>query len=331
MKSPTVSFVVPVRNDAKRLEWCLRSIQSNSFSGTRIEIVVIDNGSTDGSADVARKLGALVVESDSVSVAELRNLGAARSAGEILAFVDADHEISAAWVRAAMDTLRAPNVAAAGALCHAPIDGTWVQRTYGLLRGLPKGQQDVEWLGSGNLVVRRAVFQAVGGFDTALITCEDVDLCNRIRAAGFRIVSNADMKNIHYGDPATLWDVFKGELWRGRDNLRVSFRSRLSWRGLPSVLIPIVDVAMIATGIFGMAVAVAGSASGLLISAGAAAVVVGAATLRVLILLSRQRRTRPLRVLQAWVVACVYDVGRALALVMRTPHRSAPAQVAAAQ
>ena len=39
MKSPTVSFIIPVRNDAKRLESCLRSIQANSFSGTRIEVV----------------------------------------------------------------------------------------------------------------------------------------------------------------------------------------------------------------------------------------------------------------------------------------------------
>ena len=331
MKSPTVSFIVPVRNDANRLERCLRSIQANRFSGTRIEVVVIDNGSTDGSAEVARKLGALVIGSDGASVAELRNIGAARSAGEILAFVDADHEISAAWVRAAADTLRASDVAAAGALCHAPIDGTWVQRTYGLLRGMPHGTRDVEWLGSGNLAIRRTVFQAVGGFDTALTTCEDVDLCNRIRAAGFRIVSNADMKNIHYGDPATLWDLFRGELWRGRDNLRVSFRSRLSWRGLPSVLIPIVDVAMLGAVILGIAASVAGTSLGLSIAACAAAVVAGASALRVVRLLATQRRVHPVRLLQAWVVACVYDLGRALALVVRTPHRSAPAEMVAAQ
>jgi glycosyltransferase involved in cell wall biosynthesis len=331
MKLATVSFIVPVRNDAQRLERCLRSIQANSFSGTRIEIIVVDNGSTDGSADVARKAGALVLESDGGCVAALRNLGAARSSGEILAFVDADHEITAAWVRAAVETLRERDVAAAGALCHAPIDGTWVQRTYGLLRGLPQGRRDVEWLGSGNLVVRRMVFQAVNGFDTSLTTCEDVDMCNRIRAAGFRIVSNADMKNIHYGDPATLWEVFRGELWRGRDNLRVSLRTRLSWRGMPSVLIPIVDVVMIAAAILGIAVSVAGLTAGLLVTAGAAAVVLAAATLRVARLLFAEHRVRPVRLVQVWVVACVYDLGRALALVTRTPHRSPPVEMVAAR
>ena len=50
------------------------------------------------------------------------------------------------------------------------------------------------------------------------------------------------MRNVHFGDPATLWDLFRGELWRGRDNLRISLRGPLTWRGLPSVVIPIVDV-----------------------------------------------------------------------------------------
>src|SRR5262245_27139798 len=109
----------------------------NRFSGTLIEVVVIDNGSADDSADVARKFGARVIVIGSASVAQLRNLGAAESSGEMLAFVDADHEIAAVWVRTAMETLREPSVAAAGALCNAPIDGTWVQRTYGLLRGVP--------------------------------------------------------------------------------------------------------------------------------------------------------------------------------------------------
>src|SRR5262249_37341750 len=220
-------------------------------------LLVIDNNSIDGSADVARRLGARVLTSHSNSVAELRNIGAAHSTGDLLAFVDADHEISAAWLRAATDTLHSADVAAVGALCHAPLDGTWVQRAYGLLRGVPRGTRDVEWLGSGNLAIRKAVFQSVGGFDTSLTTCEDVDLCNRIRAGGLRIVSNAGMKNVHYGDPATLWDVFKGELWRGRDNLRVSFRGPLTLRGLPSVLTPIIDVVLIAATIVGIVLALA--------------------------------------------------------------------------
>ena len=165
----------------------------------------------------------------------LRNFGAATASGDVLAFVDADHEIADTWVAAVRRVLAEPDVAATGAMCSPPHEGTWVQRAYGLLRGLPKGTHDVEWLGSGNLAVRRSAFESVGGFDTSLTTCEDVDLCRRIRTAGHRIVSSSELRNVHYGDPATLWDLFKGELWRGQDNLRVTLRGPLTWRGLPSV------------------------------------------------------------------------------------------------
>jgi uncharacterized membrane protein (UPF0136 family) len=92
-----------------------------------------------------------------------------------------------------------------------------------------------------------------------------------------------------------------------------------------------IDVAMIAAVILGITASAAGSGMGLSIAACAAAVIVGASTLRVVRLLFAQRRVRPVSLLQAWVVSCVYDLGRALALVMRTPHRSERAEMVAAQ
>src|SRR5262245_50589523 len=243
---PRLSFIIPVRNDAARLEACLASIRRNSQSPGQIEIVVVDNESTDRSAEVAASFGAKVVSIDTGRVAELRNRGAAQATSDIFAFVDADHEIAAGWVYAALDCLQMPAVGAVGALCHAPADGTWVQRVYGHLRGVVGGQRDVDWLGSGNMAVRRRAFEALGGFDTSLETCEDVDLCHRLRARGLRIVSDARLKNIHHGDPRTLREVFASERWRGRDNLRVSFRRPIAWASIPSAIIPICHIVLIA-------------------------------------------------------------------------------------
>jgi hypothetical protein len=326
-----VSFIVPVRNDAVRLERCLRSIKANESHGPALEILVVDNGSTDRSPEVARSLGARVITSNAPNVAELRNLAARQAHGHILAFVDADHEITATWTRIATATVGREGIAAAGALCHSPIDGTWVQRAYGVLRGVPVGVHDVEWLGSGNLAVQQSVFHSLGGFDTSLTTCEDVDLCNRIRAAGHRIVSHADMKSTHYGDPDSLWAVFKGELWRGRDNLRVSLRAPLTLRGLPSIVIPIGDLGLLCAAGLGLALLLTGFTVGLPIALACVALVLCGASLKVVRSAVRSERTRPVLLLQAWVVACAYDVGRALALVARTPHRNTPTQMAAAQ
>jgi GT2 family glycosyltransferase len=58
------------------------------------------------------------------------------------------------------------------------------------LRGRHQGCAIVEWLGAGNMAVEAAAFHDVGGFDARLQTCEDVDLCKRLRAAGRLIVAD---------------------------------------------------------------------------------------------------------------------------------------------
>ncbi|MCU1382477.1 MAG: wbbL 2, partial [Acidobacteria bacterium] len=282
MKSPRVSFVIPVRNDAARLETCLRSILRNDYRSGDVEIIVVDNGSSDGSAEVATQLGARVIRVDQGRVAELRNRGAALASTEVLAFVDADNEIVAGWVYAALACLQLPGVGAAGALCHAPADGTWVQRAYSHLRGAPHGQHEADWLGSGNLVVWRRAFESVNGFDSSLETCEDVDFCHRLRARGLRLVSDARLKSVHHGDPATLRDVFSSERWRGRDNLRVSFRRPLSWASMPSAIVPLIDTVLIAAAIGGLFASLRAGWLGLLLASGALAAFAAASSLRVM-------------------------------------------------
>ena len=74
-ESPSVSFIVPVRNDEVRLRKCLQSLEANRSSGVDVEIIVVDNGSTDGSRAVARAAGAHVLECPGLRVSELRNRG----------------------------------------------------------------------------------------------------------------------------------------------------------------------------------------------------------------------------------------------------------------
>lgn len=319
---PRVSFVVPVRNDAVRLETCLRSIARNSPNSEHIEMIVVDNGSTDGSAEVARRFGADVLRIENVRVAELRNQGAGHARADVLAFVDADNEIAAGWVYAALECLRLPQVGIVGALYQAPVDGTWVQRTYGHLRGTPTGHHEADWLGSGNLAVSRAAFESVGGFDTTLETCEDVDLCHRIRARGFRIISDARLKSIHHGDPRTLLEVFSSERWRGRDNLRVSFRRPIAWSAVPSAILPIVQTVALGVGTLGLLTALLTPWVGLLLVGASLLGFAGATSLRVMRAARRSGPRRTVGMLAAFVVASVFDVARALALVSPAPHRA---------
>src|SRR5688572_10749386 len=91
-----LSFIIPVRDDAARRRRCLSAIAANG-GGAAIEIIVAANGSRDGSVDVAGAAGARVLSLPGLRGSELRNRGAGVAAGELLAFVDADHEVGQAW------------------------------------------------------------------------------------------------------------------------------------------------------------------------------------------------------------------------------------------
>lgn len=309
-----ITFVIPVRNDRDRLKRCLTSIW---VGAAEVEVIVADNGSTDDSARAAESLGAHVLHLPGLRVSALRNRGAAAAAADLLAFVDADHELGDGWVGAALDVMRDPAVGATGALCVPPADGTWVQLTYGALRGTTAGHGDVEWLGSGNLVVRRRAFQAVGGFNEALEASEDVDLCRRLVDAGWRLVGDERLCNVHYGDPATLKQLFRSELWRGRDNLGVSFRAGLTLRSLPGVMFPIIQLGSLALVVAGLAGARVGW-SGL----GWAGLAILCLTLllRTAVIARRGRSFSPRFLGQALAVAATYDGARALSLVWRARH-----------
>jgi glycosyltransferase involved in cell wall biosynthesis len=318
--TPFISFIVPVRDDARHLRLCLASIAAaaNHPEGTLVEIVVADNGSVDGSDRAARETGARVAGLPGLGLGALRNAAARETTGRILAFVDSDHEISRDWIAAAMATLQLPNVAATGALCHAPDSGSWVQRRYATLRRVPPGIHDVEWLGGGNLAVWRSAFDRIGGFDPTLDTSEDVDFCRRLRLSAMRIVSNSQLKSVHHGDPSTLYAMFLGELWRGRDVLRVNLRRPWSWSALPGAAIPLVNLAAMGVAVAGLATL---SRAGMAWSLSGLGVLVTLTAIRALRML-RHRADRGTRAsAEALAIAGVFHVARALAVVVRLDHR----------
>jgi len=315
--APLLSFIVPVRDAADHLGQCLRSIRACT-ADIPAEVIVVDNGSIDDSVSVASESGARVLSMPG-RVAELRNAATRLATGRYLAFVDADHEIDIGWAQAALELLRDPMVSAVGAQYRAPIEGTWVQRMYDRLRRHTSGCREVGWLPSGNLIVRRDRFEAIGGFDTTLETCEDVDFCQRLAGAGNRLLSTDRLRSVHRGDPGTLKALFFGELWRGRDNLRVSVRSPLTLRALPGIVFPIANLFALAAIVVGLSTLTIGG--GFLVVAGTL-IFVSAVGARTGALLWQPQRS-PLNVgiaTQAIAVAGVYETARALALVARMGH-----------
>jgi cellulose synthase/poly-beta-1,6-N-acetylglucosamine synthase-like glycosyltransferase len=277
----------------------------------------MDHGSVDSTLEVAQRLGARAETRDGGNVAALRNAGARLAVAPLIAFVDADHRVARGWLAAALDALKDTTVGAVGAPYHAPSDGTWVQRAYDGFRRHPTRDEPAEWFGAGNLVVRRDAFDALGGFDDRLETCEDVDFCFRMRHAGWQLLNVPAMHSVHYGDPPTLKRLFLSELWRGRDNLRVSVRGPWSPRNLASMVIPVVQLA----GLFALMIGLAsGTSTGITVALLALVAVVALVVLRAGLLLWNTRARNRVGVMAALLVAATFDAGRALALVARSGH-----------
>jgi hypothetical protein len=118
----------------------------------------------------------------------------------------------------------------------------------------------VDWLGGGNLFLRKADFDRLGGFDESLVAAEDVDLCVRLAEAGGRVVADPRISNIHHGEPATLWQFCRKEFWRGSSGIRAFFAHGMPLHELPSLLFPLYHLLAV-LGVVVAAIAVACGAS----------------------------------------------------------------------
>ena len=224
-----------------------------------------------------------------------------------------------------MDQERGCHAAAAGRdggrrAVPQPPNATWVQRCYDSFRDHSEGVFETPWLGSGNLAIWRQAFLDAGGFDTTLETCEDVDLCQRLRRKGHTLKSDSGMRSVHMGDPKTLRAIFWGELWRGRDNLRVSFRGPMALRDLPSVAIPVMMLVLLAQAVVGLLMMPWNGIYGGSLILTSLVFCAALSALRALRMLRRLHGGGPLDIVRAWLVAAAYDLGRALSLVIRVRH-----------
>ncbi|MGD9506488.1 MAG: glycosyltransferase family 2 protein [Syntrophobacteraceae bacterium] len=235
---PMVSIIIPAYNEERLLPACLDSIDNLEYDKGLIEVIVIDNGSTDSTREIAQAYGVKLIRDDAKNVSGLRNLGVKEARGDIVAFVDADCVVKKDWLREASAYFYDASIAAWGSPPCIPDNSTWVQKTWFIVRRRDAIVQDVDWLESMNLFVHRGQFEAIGGFNESLETCEDVDFSYRMKARG-RIVSDSRIGVIHYGEAATIRQFIKKEMWRGRGNLYGVLSHGLRLRELPSLGIPI--------------------------------------------------------------------------------------------
>lgn len=199
---PEVSVIIPVYNGAELLADCIDCIERGDVAPD--QIVVVDDGSTDGSAEVAAERGAHVLSCPERSgPARARNIGARAARGDVVLFLDAD-------VLAAPDVVdrvqrafeQAPDLdAIIGSYDEKPSSAGFVSRFRNLLHCFVhhQGRKKASTFWSGCGAIRRSVFLAAGGFDETYErpAIEDIELGYRLNAAGHSITLDPDISVKH--------------------------------------------------------------------------------------------------------------------------------------
>jgi GT2 family glycosyltransferase len=231
-KSPnaasTLTVVMPAYNCRGMIARSLAPLIAMKERGEIAEIIVVDDGSTDGTAAAAQELGARVLATGRRSgPAAARNIGAREAKGDILWFVDSDIIVQDGAVRPVARALGDDDyIAVFGSYDDAPPARNFLSQYKNLVHHhyhqIGRGDATTFWAGCG--AVRKEAFMSVGGFDAARYprpSIEDIEFGYRLRAAGARIRLDPTLQGTHL------------KVWQLRGLLTTEIRDRaLPWSRL---------------------------------------------------------------------------------------------------
>jgi glycosyltransferase involved in cell wall biosynthesis len=216
-RQPGVSVVVPVLNGMRFLPITLPSLLAAGRRVGGIELIYVDNGSTDGSREFLQSLESKGLKThvmEGGTIAGMRNWGARQSRGTYLSFIDSDCSVPENYFEEAIDVLRSTGAAATGCEIHIPEQPHWLEAAWHDLHYFGR-DRFVPYLNSGNFFVSRAAFQAVGGFREDMVTGEDAEIGQRLVSAGHRIFASPRVKAIHLGNPKSIREFYRRNVWHG--------------------------------------------------------------------------------------------------------------------
>ncbi|MFH1498601.1 MAG: glycosyltransferase family 2 protein [Verrucomicrobiota bacterium] len=207
MTTPNISIIMAVYNRLDITRLCLPTLDRSLAGREDIEIIIVDDCSTDGTREFLQTLPApyrVILREDKGNFAINNNLGVRASSGGILVFLNNDTELPPDWLDSMLDTLdTCPGpVGMVGNIQRLPATGRidhlgvvfppWLtplhygQHRRRLPADLPRFS---EWnaVTAACCLCSRETFEAVGGFDEAYVNgCEDIDLCLKMKRAGYR-------------------------------------------------------------------------------------------------------------------------------------------------
>jgi glycosyltransferase involved in cell wall biosynthesis len=236
MKS--ISIIIPALDEEKyigdTLQWVEAATQTwmRGQSDATAEVIVVDNDSTDRTAELARSYDAIVVPEPERNISRARNAGAKVATGEVLLFLDADTRIPPTLFQRIASVMDDPEcIAGVVAVQHLPARKIlrlylWCWRIFGRFAGMAQGAAQF---------YRRDTFQSLGGYDENMYMGEDVEFYwaagRAARETNRRVHYLRDVQVVPSPRRYDAWPLWKTLLWTNPVMIVLLRRWQGAWRG----------------------------------------------------------------------------------------------------
>jgi glycosyltransferase involved in cell wall biosynthesis len=228
--TPYLSFIIPAFNEKNFISNTLKQLH-NFAPKCPYEVIIVDNGSTDNTREIAQSFNDTVLTCPEGTIAAVRNHGVSKSKGNILVFLDADVELTLEWqnnITGVINQIIEEQLLITGSRCLAPETSNIINNSWFNILSISTSNN---YINSGHLITSKVLFDEISGFNETLKTAEDHDFCVRAKQAGAKIRPTPSLKVIHYGYPATIGEFIKRERWHGREDFKTidsTFKSKIA-------------------------------------------------------------------------------------------------------
>lgn len=213
------SIIIPAYNSEKTLSDCLESLEDQSLSKKAYEVIVVDDGSTDSTATIAKKFNNKYIYQTNQGPASARNKGVNLAVGDIILFTDSDCVPDYNWIREMVKPFSNPEVVGVKGTYKTKqkqLAAKFAQAEFEDRYDLLQKSSKIDMIDTYSAAFRKAVFLNIGGFDQSfpVASNEDTDLSYRLAASGYELVFNKDAF-VYHKHPDTLIKYLKLKFWRG--------------------------------------------------------------------------------------------------------------------
>jgi cellulose synthase/poly-beta-1,6-N-acetylglucosamine synthase-like glycosyltransferase len=206
-----ISIIIPAFNEEKNIGRCLDGLRNQIDVHDDSEVIVIDDGSTDATREIAKAHGARVLAQPNQGAAAARNFGARQANGEIILFTDADCVPDPKWVAAMLAPFAESDVVGVGGMKktrQTEFMPRFIQLEFDYRYDRVRTHRYIDFIDSGTAAYRRDIFLENNGFDTLLADAEDVELSFRLSQQGFKMAF-APAAIVYREHQTSLWEYLR--------------------------------------------------------------------------------------------------------------------------